>query len=170
MNQDSISSDNPIDVEATIEFEFVADEGATAAASMSEDDWFVAYETVLAELWAEEASSQCGLIGIVLVGLERMQELNREYLGKDKPTDVLSFDLSDDADSFEGEVYVGADRAVTQAAEIGCSLSEEIARLMIHGVLHLAGHDHSDPDDERRMLTATDLWIERWRIVSEEPV
>jgi probable rRNA maturation factor len=169
MVDNNISSDKPTGTEAELEFEFVADEGATVPANLNLADGFTVYEAVLREVWDEEASSLNGIIGIILVGSPRIQELNREYLGKDQPTDVLSFDLSDDADSFEGEVYIGVDRAAAQAEDIGCSLAEEIARLMIHGVLHLAGHDHSETDDERRMLEATNIWIERWRVASGNP-
>ncbi len=131
--------------------------------------WQDLYTSILKSLWRAEAPDRRGLIGIVLVGLERIHELNRDFRGKDQPTDVLSFDLSDRDEDIEGEIYIGVDRAVAQAEDIGCSLAEELARLMIHGTLHLAGHDHQDDEEERTMIAATETWIAEWRRRAGEP-
>lgn len=126
-------------------------------------DWEQRYTSILHRVWDAEAPHRAsGVIGVVIVGRDRIHELNREFRGKDQPTDVLSFDLSDTDDTIEGEIYIGLDRAIAQADEIGCSLGEELARLMIHGTLHLAGHDHADDEGEQRMLAATELWVSQW--------
>jgi probable rRNA maturation factor len=85
-----------------------------------------------------------------------LQRLNREFLKKDYPTDVLSFP-SGASDGFLGEMAISADRAAEQAAGAGHSTSDEICILMLHGVLHLLGFDHEqDRGRMRRMET-------RWR-------
>lgn len=69
-----------------------------------------------------------------------IRALNKRYRGKDKPTDVLSFCIADEV--LLGDVVISIDRACAQAEEAGCGLDEELARLVIHGVLHLVGFDH----------------------------
>jgi probable rRNA maturation factor len=94
-------------------------------------------------------------ISLVITGQERIQELNREYRGKDQPTDVLSFSLSeqkkDEPETFInppdglihlGEVLVSYPQTVLQARERGHSSKKEMAVLIIHGVLHILGYDH----------------------------
>ena len=69
-----------------------------------------------------------------------LQRLNRMFLGKDYATDVLSFPSA--AASSLGEIAISVQRATEQAGEYGHSLEEELKILMLHGVLHLLGHDH----------------------------
>jgi len=69
-----------------------------------------------------------------------IRKLNRSYRGKDKPTDVLSFEFGD-ADLL-GEIYISLQRAKAQARAYGLTYEEELKRLLIHGLLHLMGYDH----------------------------
>ncbi len=82
-----------------------------------------------------------------------MAALNREWKGRDAPTDVLAFALHEDGEPPLGDVYVGAERAVAQAADLGDSATRELARLAIHGTLHVLGWDH--PEDDRE---ASEMW------------
>jgi probable rRNA maturation factor len=69
--------------------------------------------------------------------------LNRQYRGKDKPTDVLSFPLADEIQpTLLGDVVISVDTAAHQAQRRHHSLSEELQILLIHGILHLLGYDH----------------------------
>ncbi len=95
-------------------------------------------------------------LSINLVDDAEIRELNRDHRGRDRTTDVLSFSLFDgDHAPFRGnllgDVVISIDTARRQARERHRSLDEEVARLMIHGVLHLIGHDHEDDADYRRM-------------------
>jgi probable rRNA maturation factor len=104
-------------------------------------------------------------ISLVIVGQERIHELNREYRAKDKPTDVLSFAMSEHKEEEEetgfmappdgllhlGEVIISYPQAVIQAAEHGHSIEKEMAVLIIHGVLHILGYDHEKADMEPAM-------------------
>jgi len=74
-----------------------------------------------------------------------LQRLNRQFLGKDYPTDVLSFP-SPGPDGFLGEIAISADRAIEQARERGHSVEDEVEILLLHGVLHLIGMDHEKDD------------------------
>lgn len=87
-----------------------------------------------------------GEVSLTLQSDARMRALNEEYLGHDRPTDVIAFALHEGDEPVLGDVYVGFDRAVAQAEERGIDLEEELARLAIHGVLHVLGHDHPDGD------------------------
>jgi probable rRNA maturation factor len=85
-----------------------------------------------------------------------LQRLNRDFLGRDYPTDVLSFP-SGAREGFLGEIAISADRASEQAAGQGHDTGEEIRILMLHGLLHLLGFDHArDRGGMRRAET-------RWR-------
>lgn len=91
-------------------------------------------------------------VSVTVVGDERIHELNRDHLGHDYPTDVISFPLRDegDPDPLLGEVVVSGDRARDEARERGIEPAEELLRYVIHGCLHLLGYD----DQERRKALA----------------
>lgn len=85
---------------------------------------------------------------------EELRRLNRDFRGKDYPTDVLSFP-SNTEDSL-GDLAISFDRAVEQARELGHSVDEEVRILMLHGVLHLLGMDHEK--DRGQMKRAEAVW------------
>ncbi len=92
------------------------------------------------------------LVSVVVTDDAAIQTLNREYRGKDTPTDVLSFPLYDedgtlDADAL-GDIVISLERAAAQAEAYGHSLEREVAFLTAHSMLHLMGYDHEDGEDE----------------------
>ncbi|HET9476149.1 MAG TPA: rRNA maturation RNase YbeY [Dehalococcoidia bacterium] len=97
-------------------------------------------------------------LGILITDDATVHDLNRRYAGEDKPTDVLSFSLregeefvSPDETERLGEVIISLDTAKRQAEEAGRALEAEVAHLLVHGILHLLGYDHAEPDEERVM-------------------
>lgn len=101
------------------------------------------------------ASANC-----LITGDDELRRLNREFLGKDYPTDVLSFPASSSAskaEGFAGDLAISLDRAREQAAQHGHTIEEEISILMLHGSLHLAGMDH---ETDRGQMARTE---QRWR-------
>lgn len=82
-----------------------------------------------------------GRFTCLLTGDAELRRLNREFLGRDYATDVLSFP-SPGPDGFLGEMAVSTARAAEQARRLGHSLEDELRVLMLHGLLHLLGHDH----------------------------
>ncbi len=91
-------------------------------------------------------------ISVVIVSPREIQRLNAEYRDKDAITDVLSFhnweSLLDIFPGYlRGEIFICFEKAQEQADELGHSLSEELATLCIHGLLHLQGHDHIEETD-----------------------
>ena len=100
-------------------------------------------------------------LSLTLVNDGAIRELNREYRGKDRPTDVLSFPLDPDdvvgpsqPERLLGDVVISVETARRQAAEYDAPLQRELYRLLIHGVLHLMGHDHEEADERRAMRLA----------------
>jgi len=87
-----------------------------------------------------------GEVSVTLLGDEGIQDLNRSYLGKDAPTDVISFSIGE-GDDLLGDIYLGVPQARRQAAELDVPLDEELARLAIHGALHVLGYDHPEGVD-----------------------
>ncbi len=95
-----------------------------------------------------------GRISVALVGNAEMARLNRDYLGHNGPTDVLSFDLRDEArekNAIEGEIVMSVDMAVKQARVRGHAVEAEIALYAVHGTLHLLGYDDRRKADAARM-------------------
>lgn len=90
-----------------------------------------------------------GELSLTLLDDAAIRALNRSYLGHDSPTDVLAFVLGP-GPSLLGDVYVGAEQAGRQAAELGISLDEELVRLAVHGALHVLGHDHPEGEGRER--------------------
>lgn len=82
-----------------------------------------------------------GTISLAVVDDPRIHELNRSYLNHDCPTDVLSFVLEQTPDHLDGEVIVSADTALASAARFGWPAADELLLYVVHGCLHLAGHD-----------------------------
>jgi probable rRNA maturation factor len=85
-------------------------------------------------------------LSLTLVGDRAIRALNREYRGKDRATDVLSFSLEEPArrpaECLLGDVVISVETARRQAQDYDATLQREIYRLLIHGLLHLMGHDH----------------------------
>jgi len=98
-------------------------------------------------------------ISVAFLRDPEMRRLNKQFLGEDRTTDVLAFTFSGQDEPSVGDVYLGYDQAVRQAAEVGVPLREELARLAIHGTLHVLGHDH--PHGEERSQSPMFLLQER---------
>ena len=108
-------------------------------------------ETTLAKMGA--AGAECGLL---LVGDRTMARLNERYRGIARSTDVLSFPMREGlfeslSPGLLGDVVISAETADRQARALGRSLREELAALLIHGILHLLGYDHQTPSGARKM-------------------
>ena len=118
-----------------------------------------------ARLILDEEGYPRGPVSLVFLGDKAMTRINEEFTGRNGPTDVLSFDLRDarfgEEEAVLGEVLVSVDRAREQARRAGVGLSEEVARLVIHGLLHLAGYDHQTTTERRRMRSRERDWLAR---------
>lgn len=106
-------------------------------------------------------------VSVTLVDNEFIHNLNRDYRHIDRPTDVISFAFLDGNNEKDkifqsgenvvlGEIYISFDKAREQAASYGHSLDRELKFLFVHGILHLLGYDHMNPDDEKIMFALQD--------------
>ena len=109
------------------------------------------------ETWAKFANKALDSIGkhgssatIAFVSDKNIHKLNRRFRNVDKPTDVLSFPTDEKANI--GDIAISIDRAAAQAKENGLALDDEIAQLILHGLLHLCGYDHETDNGEMNRL------------------
>jgi len=109
------------------------------------------------EAWSTFADKALHAIGkndspatIAFVSDKRIRELNRQFRGVDKATDVLSFPAEEKVNL--GDIAVSVDTAAMQAKENGLTIEGEIAQLILHGLLHLCGYDHETDNGEMNRL------------------
>ncbi|HSG47691.1 MAG TPA: rRNA maturation RNase YbeY [Longimicrobiales bacterium] len=105
-----------------------------------------------------------GEISVALLDDGDIRALNRDHLGHDYPTDVLSFALWEEGEPVVGDIYLGYDQALRQAGEEGIPPREELLRLAVHGTLHVLGYDHPDAPAER---AASEMYREQEAILAE---
>ncbi|OIN97233.1 MAG: rRNA maturation RNase YbeY [Anaerolineae bacterium CG1_02_58_13] len=107
---------------------------------------------------ALDHQSADGDLTLVLADDEQLRRLNRDYLGVDAPTDVLSFPASEtDPETgapYLGDILLSVSRAAEQARAASHPLADEARLLVVHGVLHLLGHDHAEADEKAKMWKA----------------
>lgn len=106
-------------------------------------------------------------ISLSFCDAREIQQLNRDYRGKDKVTDVLSFEAAAPGDPelpILGDIIICVKRAHEQAQELGHSNEREFAFLFVHGLLHLLGYDHQNDDDAKAMFALQDQVLEQHSI------
>ncbi|UPK73670.1 rRNA maturation RNase YbeY [Nocardioidaceae bacterium SCSIO 66511] len=111
-------------------------------------------------------------MSIRLVDSDTIAAMNEQWMGHEGPTDVLSFPLdeltpgSDDEPADEGylgDIALCVSYAAAQAPQNGNTTLQEVELLTVHGILHLLGYDHAEPDEHRVMFGLQDELLQRWR-------
>lgn len=102
-----------------------------------------------------------GELSITLLDDPGMTALNRQWLDRDRPTDVLAFALHETDEPPVGDIYLGVERARAQAEAEAEPFARELARLAVHGTLHVLGLDHPEADREQ-----SEMWRHQERIVA----
>ena len=130
--------------------------------------WLERLDTIL-PLYAEQEGLPDELvIGLTFCDDEAIRSINNEYRGIDCATDVLSFPLYERDDEIEllegelapfGDIVLSVPHAQAQAAEYGHSVEREVCYLIVHGLMHLAGYDHIEPDDKVEMRAAEEALL-----------
>ena len=110
------------------------------------------------------------IFNIILVTKEEIHELNKQYRGIDRETDVITFAL-EDGDGFKnpevrvlGDIYISIPVAYLQAENYGHSRIREICFLATHGILHLLGYDHMNEEDEKKMFSLQEECLKEYEI------
>ena len=109
-------------------------------------------------------------LSLVLVSDRFIRKLNKRYRRQDRSTDVLSFHIGEPTPQGKhtlGDVVISMGTARRQARVFGKTLVAECARLAVHGLLHLLGHDHQRPSESRRMFSLQDRLLRK--VLNEEP-
>jgi probable rRNA maturation factor len=109
---------------------------------------------------------------VLFAGDARLHLLNREHRHVDAPTDVLSFPANEELDEFPGfeavdeeyarylgDIAISVETATRQAAEAHLPLEVELSHLVLHGLLHILGHDHETPEDDRAMRSIEEAYL-----------
>ncbi len=119
-------------------------------------------------------------LSVLLVDIDYMTELNHRWMGGDGPTDVLAFPMDEGSvdhgpsehsggePALLGDIVLCPEVATKQAVTAGHTPMDEMHLLTVHGVLHLLGYDHAEPDEEREMFGLQDRLLREWR-GSREP-
>ncbi len=102
-------------------------------------------------------------VSLTLLDNAAIRRLNADWLGHDRPTDVIAFALHASGEAPLGDVYVGVEQARRQAADHAIPLREELVRLTVHGTLHVLGHDHPAGRERER----SEMWQLQERIVRD---
>lgn len=103
-------------------------------------------------------------VSVSFVGDEEIHELNRDYRGIDRTTDVLSFPMDDEFTNMLGDIVININKVIEQAKEYGHSEKREISYLTVHSTLHLMGFDHEEEEDKKEMRAVEDRVMEKLEI------
>lgn len=130
-------------------------ENQTDDKSWSEDFFRKVFDSACSHLKIDNKTIE---LGLHLITSKQSQELNKQHRQKDKPTDVLSFPLNEQGlEKYGilpiGDIFICLEIAKRQADEMNIPINQELARLAVHGFLHLLGYDHEkSPEDEKKMI------------------
>ena len=102
---------------------------------------------------AQKYGRRVGDIGYMFVSDEKILEVNRQYLGHDYYTDIITFDY-DEGDRINGDIVISLDTVATNAEQYGKTYEDELHRVIIHGILHLCGINDKGPGEREIMETA----------------
>lgn len=117
------------------------------------------HEVAVATLVQEQVMPPAGF-SLLLTDDNHLQQLNRDFLGYDKPTDVLSFPAGED--TYLGDIAISIPTAQKQADKAQHPLLDELRLLTVHGILHLLGYDHATPEERAEM------WKRQEQVLSVE--
>jgi probable rRNA maturation factor len=111
----------------------------------------------------EHEKATNSIFSIIFVGDEEIHNINKEYRGVDRITDVISFAFEDNQDIMYneirmlGDIYICIPQMKRQAKDYGHSEKRELSFLAVHGLLHLLGYDHMEKEDEEKMFSLQEL-------------
>lgn len=135
-------------------------------------------EGVLQFAAQKEGIEEGSELSVTFVDNNRIREINKEYRGKDAPTDVISFAMEEmGEDELEiigaeiprvlGDIIISIEKTKEQAEDYGHSFDRELGFLALHGLLHLLGYDHMSKDDEKEMFSKQKEILEQYGLTRE---
>jgi len=120
-------------------------------------------QKLIAHILESEGLTPDTILNIVFTDNVTIHELNKRFLDRDRPTDVLSFNVHTEYLPNElqilGDIYVSVEKANEQAENFRVQFQDELERLMTHGILHLIGYEHDDPGQQEEMEALTEKYL-----------
>lgn len=101
-------------------------------------------------------------INYIFCNDEYLLKINQQYLNHNTLTDIITFDLSNELSEIEGEIYISTERVQENAIKLSVSKSEELLRVVVHGLLHLMGHKDKTKAQKEKMRALEDLAIKEY--------
>ena len=153
-----------------MKFDIVNDYGALEPA------WLERLEEILPLYAEQEGLPDALVIGLTFCDDDAIRAINAEYRGIDRATDVLSFPLYERDDEIElfddelspfGDIVLSVPHAIAQAEEYGHSVEREVCYLVVHGLMHLAGYDHIEPEDNSEMRAEEEALLNKVGVTRE---
>ncbi len=115
--------------------------------------------------WVKAVAAEYGFgvgnINYIFCSDERELEVNRQFLGHDYYTDVITFDYST-ASTLNGDIFISLDTVKSNAEMVGVRFEDELLRILIHGVLHLTGQGDKTPETKAQMTAKEELALAKW--------
>lgn len=105
-----------------------------------------------------DAGMKGGVADVVITTDEKVYEINREFLGRDSYTDIITFNYNS-GKSVNGEIYISLQRVKENSEKFVVTLNSEIRRVIFHGFLHLCGYDDSTAEEKKRMSEMEEMYL-----------
>ena len=118
-------------------------------------DWL---KTICKNIFHEKDHNQ-GNITVILTDDEQLLKLKKEYFQQDVLTDVITFNLEEDGDPVEGEIYISLERVKENTRKFKQNVGIELMRVIIHGCLHIMGYDDQTPEGKKEMTQLEDHYL-----------
>ncbi len=99
-------------------------------------------------------------INLIISNDEHLNELKKQYFNQDYYTDVIAFNLEDEGNSIDGEIYISMERIIYNANKYNCNLNDELKRIIVHGTLHLIGYDDTTKKEKESMTHLEELYMD----------
>ena len=120
-------------------------------------------QELIAHILKSEGLTLDTILNMVFTDNSTIHELNKRFLDRDRPTDVLSFNVHTDYLPNElqilGDIYISVEKADEQAKNFQVQLQNELERLVTHGILHLIGYEHDEPEQQEEMEVLTEKYL-----------
>lgn len=141
----SVSSTHPPD----IRFHFLLPVGLTRRSHLKQ---------YLAGCFKKE-KKKLAVLSYIFCSDTYLLKINKDFLGHDFYTDIVTFDLSEKGGPIQGEIYISVDRVRDNARQLGLSIKEELHRVIFHGALHLCGYKDKSAKDIKQMRSLEENWL-----------
>lgn len=123
--------------------------------------------TLWLNLTAQSHNKKIGRLNYIFCSDERELQINRQFLGHDYYTDVITFDYSK-ADTLSGDIFISLDTVRSNAQTVGVAEQEELLRIIVHGLLHLTGQGDKTPETKQQMTQKENAALQIWKKINNK--